>query len=592
MIMKKGNPSVLVAASAVILTTVLLIAFTSAPVAAQSTGSLRVFINPQDAADGGAMWRLAEVSNAAWQYSGDTVSNIYPGTYTVEFSGVSGWATPAPEQVVIIRGRTALLTVTYQRTSQGYGQGRLIVNIGPVEAVDDGAMWRIQGTDYWLRSSEVYESAPVGQQVIEFTDLNGWERPVDQVVNVIRGRTTTLNVNYVSLWGALTVTIDPQEVVDAGAMWRRQGTVNWFANGQTETGVIAGSYIVEFSPIEYWISPSVKSIRVNAGQTAAVTALYRRDQGFLTVNIGPQDALTDGAQWRLKGEENWHSSGLTLRNVQAGEVIVQFKTIAGWDNPEDIALIVNSQRTATATANYIRLKGALTVNIEPQEASEAGARWRIAEEGYDWRVSGSTKSNLVVGVITVEFKAIDGWETPAGQKIRVVEGQELSITGHYKAMRGSLTVTIEPQNAVDQGAEWRIVGTPNWHHSGRLREGLPFGQYVIEFNNIPDWNTPDNLQVTISPGEDVSVTGTYKAQRRGSLTVIIEPNGAVRDGAMWRVAGTQDWLQSGQATEKITPGQMTVEFKSAEGWKKPDPMVIEIAPREDKSVTATYVRKR
>jgi hypothetical protein len=90
----------------------------------------------------------------------------------------------------------------------------------------------------------------------------------------------------------------------------------------------------------------------------------------------------------------------------------------------------------------------------------------------------------------------------------------------------------------------------------------------------------------------VSVTGTYKAQRRGSLTVIIEPNGAVRDGAMWRVAGTQDWLQSGQATEKITPGQMTVEFKSAEGWKKPDPMVIEIAPREDKSVTATYVRKR
>jgi hypothetical protein len=593
--MKKELGSVGIGKTTAALAALLLVAMTAVPAVAQSTGSLRVTIGPQEAVDDGAMWRLT-AGNTTWQQSGATLSNIYQGTYTVEFRDVYGWSTPASRTVAINTGRTALLNVTYQgggqRQGQVRGEGALIIYIDPPEAIDAGAMWRLQGSETWLRSGEADQYAPAGQSIVEFTDLKGWERPADQTVNVIRGRTATLNVSYTPMWGSLSVTIEPHEAADAGAMWRRQGTDIWLRSGETENEVPTGDYTIEFSSVKYWVGSSAAQVSIESSQTTSLTASYQRQKGFLTVNIEPAEAITGGAEWKLKGEDDWHRSGRVLQNAPAGEVIVQFKSIAGWNRPEDMVVTVDPQRPTTTSAIYVREKGSVTVDIEPQEAAEAGAKWRIAEEGYDWRVSGNTKSNLPTGMVTIEFKDVDGWETPAPQKVRLIEGQELTIKGRYQPMRGSLAVNIEPQGAIDAGAEWRIVGTPNWHRSGRLREGLRFGELVIEFKGIAEWNAPDKIALTLNPGDDQTVTGTYKAQRRATLTVTIEPNRAAREGAMWRIAGSDAWLQSGETAENVTPGQVTVEFKNVEGWKKPDQMVVSIGAREEAKVTATYERKR
>ena len=48
----------------------------------------------QGARDAGAQWR---VDGGDWQISGATVSGLSVDTHTVEYSSITGWATPANE---------------------------------------------------------------------------------------------------------------------------------------------------------------------------------------------------------------------------------------------------------------------------------------------------------------------------------------------------------------------------------------------------------------------------------------------------------------------------------------------------------------
>ena len=80
--------------------------------------------------------------------------------------------------------------------------------------------------------------------------------------------------------------------------------------------------------------------------------------------------------------------------------------------------------------------GDLTVNIEPEEARNAGAQWRV--DGGVWRVSGYKLSGLAPGIRTLEFKAIDGWSRPSNQKVVVVENQTSKVSATYST-RASTT---------------------------------------------------------------------------------------------------------------------------------------------------------
>jgi hypothetical protein len=55
---------------------------------------------------------------------------------------------------------------------------------------------------------------------------------------------------------------------------------------------------------------------------------------------------------------------------------------------------------------------------------------------------------------------------------------------------GSIRVSIAPQEAANEGAQWKLANEGTWYNSGNIRGGLPFGTYQIEFKAIPGWNTP------------------------------------------------------------------------------------------------------
>jgi len=75
------------------------------------SGSLKVRINPKSAVTAGARWK---VDNGTWKKSGATISGLPAGTHSIAFKAISGWITPAKQNVTIVDGETALAMGTYQ----------------------------------------------------------------------------------------------------------------------------------------------------------------------------------------------------------------------------------------------------------------------------------------------------------------------------------------------------------------------------------------------------------------------------------------------------------------------------------------------
>ncbi|HOL17768.1 MAG TPA: M23 family metallopeptidase, partial [Bacillota bacterium] len=85
----------------------------SSPPPSPQSGSLRVSISPQEAVQAGARWRIAGTST--WRNSGETVSQIPAGSYTVEFRDVSGWDRPSSQKVTVSGGQVKTISASYTK---------------------------------------------------------------------------------------------------------------------------------------------------------------------------------------------------------------------------------------------------------------------------------------------------------------------------------------------------------------------------------------------------------------------------------------------------------------------------------------------
>ena len=77
----------------------------------EPTGSLRVVIQPQAAADAGAQWR--RVGTTTWFDSGYTETNVPIGQYTIEFKAVPGWKPLENIIVTVTAGGSATYAGSY-----------------------------------------------------------------------------------------------------------------------------------------------------------------------------------------------------------------------------------------------------------------------------------------------------------------------------------------------------------------------------------------------------------------------------------------------------------------------------------------------
>jgi hypothetical protein len=74
--------------------------------------------------------------------------------------------------------------------------------------------------------------------------------------------------------------------------------------------------------------------------------------GSLQITIEPAAAVTAGAQWRRAGTNKWLNSGEVESGLPAGDYIIEFMQISGWNKPSNKPVTVVAGQMTSATGTY------------------------------------------------------------------------------------------------------------------------------------------------------------------------------------------------------------------------------------------------
>jgi hypothetical protein len=405
-----------------------------------ASGALTVTITPPAAVAAGAQWTVDQIT---WQDSGDTVSNLAAGLYTVQFSDVAGWSPPPDQRATIAVGQLTRATGNYQP------QGLLQATITPPGAVDAGAQWTIDGLT-WQDSGETVSNLTAGQYTVEFNDINGWVTPSNQVVVVTAGETTIVTGDYFPS-GSLEVTVLPTNAVAAGAQWTVDGET-WRDSGETVSNLTVGQYTVEFGNIAGWASPAGISVTISSNASTSVTALYLALTNQLRIQlaglgnvlpdyrnawlqIGNAFSITSSpaagfqfAGWTLS--TNWAGGAITTKPALSFVMATNLTLLATFvdTNPPILAVTapVANQRMTNAVAGV---------------GGVAGDNWGVAGVWYQlngggWALAGTTNgwSNwnatlpLLAGTNTILAYARDwGGNYSPTSRVSVLSGNAFKL---------------------------------------------------------------------------------------------------------------------------------------------------------------------
>ncbi|MHC4864699.1 MAG: lamin tail domain-containing protein [Planctomycetota bacterium] len=185
--------------------------------------------------------------------------------------------------------------------------------------------------------------------------------------------------------------------------------------------------------------------------------------------------------------------------------------------------------------------GSLQVAILPQQAIDAGAKWRV-DEGA-WRDSGYTETNLAEGGHIVEFKDIDGWARPGHKIVEIHDEQTTTASGEYERplviseFMASNDSTLEDPCHSGDFPDWLEIYNPTdttIDLSGWYLANWKIGN---PDPNLRDWQFPD---VGIGPGEFLVIFASdndirdpnapylhtnFKLSKDGECVAVVAPDG-------------------------------------------------------------------
>lgn len=152
---------------------------------------------------------------------------------------------------------------------------------------------------------------------------------------------------------------------------------------------------------------------------------------------------------------------------------------------------------------------------------------------------------------------------------------------------GTLKVIINPTEAVNNGAQWRVDSGAWLNHNQTI--SIDAGTYTVEYKTISGYNGPNPETVTVSENEDKVVYGNYTVFNNtlyGALNIQLTPYQATLNGAQWRIDGGT-WKESNE-TVTLTVGNYSISYKTISGYTAPDSETVSVYENETTSITRTY----
>jgi len=390
------------------------------------SNALAVTLEPSGAVNAGAQWSIDGVN---WRSSGDNLYNLTPNKYTVQFSSLSGWASPSNQTVTVTSSTTTNVTGTYTQL------GSLKVNLTPQAAVTAGALWSIDNINWQDTGTTLSNLAP-GRYTVEFSPVASYNTPTNQSATVKGGAVTTVTGAYTQTsW--LQVTLNPDAAVTAGALWQLDGG-SWQSNGVTAT-VAMGYHTVAFKALVGWQTPTNQTCWCAANTTQSIAGLYQAI-GSLKVNLSPSAAVTAGARWQWDNG-SWLTNGATVTNLLTGLYTINFNSLTGWATPASFPVTIAQDTTTSTNATYGELTNQL--EIETTGWGEISPNYSNAwlQIGYSYSLTSSPAAGYKFTGWTISTNWIGG-VTTNNRALHFQMASNLTLLASFVATnKPSVTIT-------------------------------------------------------------------------------------------------------------------------------------------------------
>lgn len=460
--------------------------------ATPADATLQVFLEPESRTtvtpvSNRIQWRIARMPETAWKNSGEEVSGLMAGSYLVEFRPVPGLDAPPPATVVVAAGEVRTTDFAYKpslevpasatrflsfaeistsrnlphayvghlRTDAGYHSGFVVkqrVVATTAQAVfDEVTLSQIPGMQ-WLfqRDREVHE--PMALVPRGFYVFGGYaaQREADNTPGKPSLSSQALNAAAVyfagdagrgGFSGFLTTDDYNQPLLDSASLKIMSGYPVRGGNSTTNFGRMQSTraLIGNFSPLSATVYTSSDL------------------QGLTGMGGAPLSIQRDGGSYFPAAIYLGGTTGENLYRVIDRDVTDLISRAELTSQTGDNNTSGGISQTSYTVVSTTSTRGSLTVILEPAEAREAGALWKLGSDA-SYTISGARKNSLTPGDYIVNFRPIPGFQSPADQVVQVFEGTVTTIT-----------YTYEPE--LSELAEWRLQNFGTTSNAGSAADG-------------------------------------------------------------------------------------------------------------------------
>ncbi len=470
-------------------------------------------------------WRL---DDGDWNNSGATVTTTV-GEHTVSFDEVDGYTTPAAQIIALSAGERLSQIVDYEEVPPS-----VTYTLNPTSG-----KWRMDNGEWYDSGTTI--TTTVGSHRISFKAVDGYTTPAAQNIILTMGQNLSRTVNYVAKQPTVTYTISP-----TSGKWRLDNG-EWNKSGATVT-TTAGEHTVSFDAIDGYTTPIAQNITLQMGENLSQNVTYEVILPTVTYMLDPPNG-----KWRID-DGDWNDSGITVTTT-VGSHTISFMEIDGYTVPANQNLMMGAGRNTTRTASYTVIQPTVCYTLDP-----TSAKWRI--DNGSWNDSGATVTTTV-GNHTVHFMAVDGYMTPNSQNFILSAGENFVKTINYELGFPVITYTLNPQNG-----RWRL-DDGDWNYSGN-KVTTTVGEHTISFQAIEGYFVPENQNIILALGDNLSKTVEYEAIPPTVTYTLNPPYGKWRlDDGAWNVSG---------ATVTTTVGNHIVSFMKVLGYHTPSNQSITLIP--------------